>query len=273
MRRQLGLLVLLPAPAAARSTYYEGGVTVASGDYVFTERTTSVSWLTGLALEHGRTALRANVPLWFQTSTLVSSTGGGAVPSGGDGYGGAVRDGQPTTRGRGARVPVAPDAAGDFRMVIGDPMLQLSVAVAEPLETSVRASISAKVPVTSIEDFGTGEWDFGSGLSIARPLGSRWLGALDLSYWYLGDPPTLDFQDPVAVAASVTRFAGDWAFAVSGWASSPILPDYDPPLIVGAGLTRRMGFGSWSSYLSFGLTDTAADVGAAALWRVPLHAH
>jgi hypothetical protein len=34
-----------------------------------------------------------------------------------------------------------------------------------------------------------------------------------------------------------------------------------------------VGFGSWSSYLSFGLTDTAADVGAAMLWRVPLQPH
>jgi hypothetical protein len=40
--------------------------------------------------------------------------------------------------------------------------------------------------------------------------------------------------------------------------------------LVGAGLSRRLGFGVWTSSLSFGLTDTAADMGAAVFWGVPL---
>jgi hypothetical protein len=271
MRWLLSLVCLLSAsPAASLALHYEGGVSASRGDYVFTERTTSASWMTGVALESGQATLRVNLPLWFQTSTLLSMTGGGPVPSGGETRSGAVRDSGRTSGRRGARVPVGAEEIGGLRAVIGDPMVQVSLRLVETLETSLGASLSTKIPTTSPDDFGTGEWDVGGSCSLTRRIGSRWLAALDLSYWQLGDMPDLAFRNPVGGSASVTRFSGDWGFSVSGSASSAILPGYDPPVAVGGGVLRRVGAGSWGIQLSIGLSETAADVGASALWRVPL---
>ena len=130
MRRLLCLLYLLPVPAAAGPIiHYEGGITVASGDYAMSERTTSVSWMTGLALERGRVTARASVPVWFQNSTSVSMTGGGPVPSG-DGQTG--RD-TTTTTPRGRYDPGTQDTQG-FSVALGDPVLQLSLRVLDRLE-------------------------------------------------------------------------------------------------------------------------------------------
>jgi hypothetical protein len=267
----LSLVCLLPAPpAAALAIHYEGGASAARGDYVFTERTTSASWMTGLALESGRAALRASVPLWFQTSTLVSVTGGGPVPSGGEARSGAVRDSGRMAGRRGTRVPVGAGETGALRAAIGDPMVQVSLRLVETPETSLRASVSTKIPTTSPEDFGTGAWDVGGSCPLSRRVGNRWLAALDLSYWQLGDMSDLAFRNPVGGSASVTRFAGDWGFSVSGSASSAILHGYDPPVAVGGGVLRRVGAGSWGIQLSIGLSETASDVSATALWRVPL---
>jgi hypothetical protein len=154
--------------------------------------------------------------------------------------------------------------------VLGDPAFHLSFRAFERLDTNVGMWMSVKVPVASSAEFGTGEWDLGGGLSMLCIVGTRWLGALDLSYWHLGDTPALDFHDPVGSIASVTRFAGDWAIAASASVSSATIAGYDPAVAVGAGITRRVGTGSWTTHLSFGVTDTAAQLVAAVLWRVPL---
>ena len=264
MRRLWCLLWLLPVPAAAApSIHYEGGITVASGDYSLSERTTSISWMTGLALERGRVTARASIPLWLQNSTSVSITGGGAVPRG-DGQ--TVRD--TTTTFPGGRHDLVTQESQDFLLALGDPVFQLSLRVLDRLESNMSTWLSVKVPTASTTSFGTGEWDMGGGVSLGRAVGARWRAGLDVSYWLLGDTPTLDFENPLGSTASVTHFAGDWAVTVSGAASTAILPGYDPAVVLVAGVARPAGTGSWSTYLSVGLTDSAAQLGIGILWRI-----
>ena len=264
MRRLWCLLCLLPIPAAAAPIiHYEGGITVASGDYSTSERTTSISWMTGLALERGRVTARASIPLWLQNSTLVSITGGGPVPSG-DGQ--TVRD--TTTTGPGGRHDLVTQESQDFLFALGDPVLQLSLRVVDRLESSMGTWLSVKVPTASAAAFGTGKWDMGGGVSLGQAVGTRWRAGLDVYYWLLGDTPTLEFENPLGSTASVSHFAGDWAITVSGAASTAVLPGYDPAVVVVAGVARPAGTGSWSTYLSFGLTESAAQFGVGFLWRV-----
>jgi hypothetical protein len=84
-RAALVLLAALgPASLAAQGLYYEGGLSLASGTYIFAERTTSWGISSGLAATSGPVTLRASVPVYFQNTTLVSLSGpGGGIPTGG----------------------------------------------------------------------------------------------------------------------------------------------------------------------------------------------
>ncbi len=100
----VGWLALLAQPAVAQVTY-EGSFAGLTGYYLFTERTNSLIFTNGLRWRSGRLSLSANLPLWYQNTTLVSSSGGGTVPTGGPEGQGAVRDsgqanGQPGGGGR-----------------------------------------------------------------------------------------------------------------------------------------------------------------------------
>lgn len=78
--RALALAAGVTAPLAAQEVAYEGGLSAATGRYIFTERTTTWTLLAGLAYTAGRFTLRGSVPIVLQNTTLVtrSGMGGGA---------------------------------------------------------------------------------------------------------------------------------------------------------------------------------------------------
>ncbi|HEU5303994.1 MAG TPA: hypothetical protein VFU40_05065, partial [Gemmatimonadales bacterium] len=89
--RLLPLLLVLYGPAlplSAQGLYYEGGLSMARGTYIFTERTTSWSLATGFAFDRHAVTLRASLPVHLQNTTLVSLSGpGGGLPTGGSSSG------------------------------------------------------------------------------------------------------------------------------------------------------------------------------------------
>lgn len=289
-RLVVALVGVVAAPAAAQRPHYEGGVSAATGRYIFADRTTSITLSTGLAWTAGPVTIRGSVPVWLQNTTLISATPAGSIPSGGGGRNSeAVRDSSVARRRRGAggmggtggmpagsasivaaAAPVVTTAADEFRVAVGDPVLS-GVVRAGAGVVSVSAGFGVKVPVTDTSRFGTGRWDLGGSASISVRADRRTVVAVDGSYWHLGDLAELDFRDPVAATASVARLVGtSWGVALMGSAASSPIAGFPGPATVGGAVSRFSRAGIWSLTVSAGLTETSPDLGLGVSWRVRL---
>ena len=295
MRRTVlvGWLAVLAQPAVAQVTY-EGSFAGLTGYYLFTERTNSLIFTNGLRWRSGRLSLSANLPLWYQNTTLVSSSGGGTVPTGGPDAQGVVRDsgqanGQPGGGGRPAvlgdpssgastglqlargNIPAPVDAVTGYQLMLGDPLAQATVSVIPEGRVTVSATATVKVPLASTTTIGTGKWDFGGLASALWLTGNRWTLGLDVSYWYLGDLDSLDLENPLIGTLSVGRLLGyDWAASLGVSASTGSLTGFDPPLSVLASLTRLGTPSAWGVNAGVGLTETAPTFSLGAVWWIRL---
>ncbi len=269
-----GLVGLLPAPLAAQEVAWEGGVAMATGTYLFTERTTGWTLTNGVAAAAGPVAVRVSWPLLLQNSALVTSSGSTWIPTGGP-YSGMVADSgaaRGSRRGGGMQqsldVPVT--AVSGYTAALGDPTAQASVRIGS-VTRSLTLRVGAKAPLADTASFGTGRWDFGAGGALTYALGtSGFLGA-DLGWWHLGDLPELDFQDPVwgTVSGGAALGAG-WAGLLSVSGGTSALAGYDGPWSVSAGLSRLVGATMVGLSTAVGLTDTAPQLALALSWRVRL---
>jgi hypothetical protein len=176
------LILLLPAPALAQGVFLEGAVSLARGDYIYTEPTSSAAASLGLAYSTPRLTARLSVPFFLRDTRLL------------------------TVRGF---EPVEPQTtSSQYSGSLADPVVQLFMNAHRDDRTSVGLSASVKVPVLEAGDFGTGSWDVGGGLSCSRFVGDRTLVGLDLAYWHLGDLPDLDLQDTTMGTVTVGRALG-----------------------------------------------------------------
>ena len=259
----LMVATLAPLPRlAAQGVAYEGGVSVATGSYIFTTRTTSVTIATGLTYTTGRLTLRAGLPVFVQNTSLLAGSGAGMMPSGG-GSGGNVGGGGMMGGGSGSSV-------AHYRTTAGDPTVQVGWRLVNQNRTGVTLSVAAKIPVTDTTAYGTGEWDVGGTLSLThRALGRVFFG-LDVAYWHLGDLPQLNFRDPLLGTATVSRlFPPTWAGSLFVTGGTAALRGYQPPVSVGAGVTHLGGQRVlWGVTAAVGLTETAPQFSLGATWRV-----
>jgi hypothetical protein len=274
-----------------QSVYYEGGVSVASGTYIFTQRTTSLTWYNGLALSAGPLTLRATVPLYLQNTSLVTGTGTGFLPTGGS-SGGVVSDssrsrmmGHGGGQGMSAQV-VAADAAlradGDpvdapatsvtgFETSAGDPTFYANLSLFRSKPTSFSVGFGAKAPVTDTTGLGSGEWDVGGSISLYRRIGSATLLGVDLSYWRLGDLPELDLRNPVTGAISVSHLlAKGWGGSISVTGSTSVIDAFENAYSAGVALTRMGSRGALGITASVGFTETTPDFAVGLNWRLAL---
>ena len=284
---------MLARPVQAQSLDYTGGVQSWTGAYIFTERTTSFALLTGLSLDLERLRLTATIPLLYQNSTAVSYVGGVPVPTGGPDAA-AVRQrepgrkvpmgGRPQGPGMGGRGPAGAMTAGvmaaatevaapgDYRVDVGDPLLAADVALHDGagLLRHVGLQLLAKVPVADVASgIGTGQWDYGAGLSLGLGGDNTFLLA-DASYWVVGDLPDLQLRNTISYAVSLGRSlrGGDWSVHGSVLGSSSVIANAAAPLSLGLGLgyapRRTLGI---NVGVSVGVTEAAPDVTSFVGWR------
>jgi len=271
----LALVAVLTTPVAAQSVSYEGGLGVASGNYIFTVPTTTWSLLTGAAVEAGPLTVRASVPVYVQNTVLITASGVGRLPSGGS-WSGTVADsgrhggGSGSRRGGPRLTPPASTVTG-YRVAVGDPLVTGMWRVTAGARTTVAIGAGAKVPVADTATFGTGAWDVGVLASVTTTLGAAGYGGLDVSYWHLGDLPDLNFVDPVTATASLGRvFGAGWGGSVFLTGGTASVSGYDAPLLVGASVTRLGLPAAWGVGISVGLSDAVAAWAANLTWRIRL---
>lgn len=282
----LVLALMGPAlPLAAQGLYYEGGLAVARGAYIFTERTTSWSLFTGLAFDKNRVTLHASLPVHLQNTTLVSLSGpGGRLPTGGSSSGvvadsGAARkrrsEGGDGLRASGqagmGRVEVPSSAVTGYEASVGDPTAELAWRALDGQRTGLSVSLLAKVPVADTASFGTGQWDVGSSIAVSQALGGWGRLGLDVTHWKLGDLSSLDLRDPVYGSASVSYLKQNaWLGEISLSAGTSTLDGYDGPIWIGGSIAQVSRRGSWAMGGAVGLSETTPDFTLNLRWKVNL---
>lgn len=280
------VLVCLVTAAHAQEAAYEGGLSVATGRYIFTERTTSWALLSGLAVTLGRVSLRATVPVFAQNTTLITGSPTGRVPTGGSSSGavadsgrdrqgggrgssGAMSEAGAVTVARGPPVSTPPSATTGYRVVVGDPTAQGTARLIQSGGTTVSTGITVKLPITDTTAFGTGNWDAGAMVSIMQIVSPIVLSA-DVAYWWFGDMPELELRDGPWGTLSVSGVLGAWALTASGSVGTATLAGFERPVSLSASVGRLAGGTLWSFTASVGLTETAPDLSLAASWRIGL---
>ena len=257
--------ILAAAPSSAFEVSYEGSVQFDTGEYFFEERANSFYFYNGLDLDMGRLNLSANVPIIIQDSPWITFTGSGLVPGGGGVS--AYAD----SRGR---IPPR-DSTGAIDMGLGDLYLTGGLVLIETAgkRPGVQLNGSIKAPVANEnEGFGTGEWDFGAGLSISSFLGGLFLAG-EASYWMFGDMPDLEFDDVISYSFSIGKplSRGKTGLIASIYGYTDTFEDIAGPIQVALGFNylTESGSGLMAS-VAVGLTESAPDLSITAGWSVPL---
>lgn len=267
------LLALAPAPVGAQGLAYEGGLGVATGEYIFTARTTAWTVSSGLSVRAGRFTLRATAPLFLQNTTLLTGSGAGMMPSGGPSSGMVQDSGSGGMMGGGGgrhRLSMPASAVTGYRLAIGDPAVQLAWHILDDA-TALTASVAAKVPLTDTTAFGTGAWDVGGTVSFTRHFGAADFVGVDVAYWRLGDLPELDFRNPLLGTVSAGRAVGaGWAASVFVSGGTAALRGYAAPVSLGLTTARLATPAMWGVTAAIGLTETTPDVAVSLNWRVRL---
>lgn len=281
----LSLLGALPGgPLASQGAYWENGLSVSSGRYYFSERTTTWTLTTGAAFQRGALTLRATLPAYLQNTTLLTSGLAGPLPTGGGGpASGALQDSSNARKARhsgggagpmlarmmsGGAVEVPASSVTGYTVRLGDPTAQLSLWPQRSSSTALGFTATVKVPATND---GTGAWDVGGSVGIAQTVGGRLLLMLDAGYWHLGDLPELDLQDPWLGSASAgVMLGGGWACSLSGSAARSVVAGFDDSYGVGAGVTHVGRTGSVGVTAMVGLTESTADFTIGVSWRQAL---
>ncbi len=281
--RVLVFAVLLTAfnwQATAQNLTYNGSAQYATGDYFFTERTGSFFVSNGLSVSGGSITLSINVPYIVQSSPWISYSAHGLLATGGPGSGtvsGRGSEGMGMGTGKGRKVdPGDADTVSYTRASFGDPNISgtFRIFTSQDRRTSLQASASVKFPLADPSNgFGTGAWDFGSGLSFAQRLGSHYIWLVNAMYWQLGDMDDLEFKNPVSFSSGLGRvFAGSkWMVSANIYGYTKILDEADPPLSTGlsssVGITDKVQL---SANLVIGLSESVSDLSMGLGWSVRL---
>lgn len=290
---------------AAQHLTYSGSTLYSNGDYLFPERTTSVSITSGLTLTSGRVGVSAAVPIIYQDSPWVSYSTIGPVPSGGpdngavseqrgrpsEGNGGSGSGSGSSSGGSGGgrstsenvatatsagKKVVVSDTTSYESTGLGDPSIRATVtAIREGAgRPGVQAAFGVKIPIADVErGFGTGAWDVGAGVSLSKKIKSRFL-FLDFMYWNLGDMDDLVLKNAVsyrlAVGSLVANARGAVLASITGL--TRIIDGADPPIEVGL-LTSYYTTAKSSIAVgtSFGLSESSPDFALSIGWNIGLN--
>lgn len=264
------LFVTLAAasPVPGTSVAYTGSLQFATGNYIFDQNTNGYYFFNGLSFSAGRFSFSGSLPVIFQSTPYVSYSSVGMLPSGGS-ESSAVSGRQ----GRGQ--VVLPEPVDFEQFGLGDPLLHVELEVFKGGKSipSVRLTAGIKVPLADInKGFGTGEWDYGGGLSLSKAFGKTFV-FVDLSYWIMGDLPELELKDTVSygIALGQSLAGGKFALLASFSGYTRIIAEVEPPSVVGLGLSYRID--SKKSFMvnsTFGLTESTPDFSVSLGWRIGL---
>lgn len=272
-------IVLLAAPAFGQRAALTGTVQFARGTYFFTEPTDSVFVVAGLDVAAGPVRVSVSLPLSWQSQPWLVPGAHVIIPSGGAQYAAVGRSlqgrGKGGAHGDPAPVVLAPTETTGWTSGIGDPLGRVDVTVVRGTARRPTVSLAGgfKAPLADVASgLGTGEWDYGGGLSIAQPV-ARILALVDVFYWRLGDLPDLVLEDTVSYSLGVGTLLHGGRLSVIGSLSG------STQILEGTAAARSAGLAlsflasanrSLTVGVTAGLTETAPDYTVWLGWRIAM---
>lgn len=289
-------ILLAAGCVKAQQVSYSGSFQYATGSYFFDENTQSFSLANGLSISGEKMTVSFNVPFIIQNSPWVSYGVAGYIPTGGPDHK-TVRDssgrgqGQGGQDGRNKLMPntgepaltklknndevVLPDTSSYKQASLGDPNVYANFKIYSSTSgaTSLQLNTGLKIPLADpTSGFGTGEWDYGMGLSLSQRIGNFFLIA-DFMKWWFGDLPDLELKDPVTYSLGLGKSLGDgnWLANITYSGYTEIIDGYDPPKSINIGighfLSQRV---SINSSLALGLSESSSDFSLGFGWMIKL---
>ncbi|MCG2588835.1 hypothetical protein [Rhodohalobacter sulfatireducens] len=273
----------------AQQVSYHGNVQYATGSYFFDESTSSFSASNGLGYVGDKFSVSFSVPFIVQNSPWISYSAAGQLPTGGPQHGGLAdstgrRPGKGGKNGNGSKnqygsgsystpilvaeseeVPITlPDTTSYTQSSFGDPNIYASLKLYSSGSGSSNIQLNSgfKIPFADPNNgFGTGEWDYGVGISLSQRFGKFFMYT-NFMRWWLGNMPDLELKDPLTYSAGLTRTFGQGKWFINSTFSgyTEIIKDYDPPmnLSFGVGLFASNRI-SLNSTFTLGLSESSAD--------------
>lgn len=148
---------------------------------------------------------------------------------------------------------------------IGDVFVRANYALVEQRNKwpSITVGALGKIPIARAADgFGTGEWDAGVFLSMARFANNFYIST-SLGYLWFGDPPGVTYADPLSYSVGVGRtfVGGRLGVLLLYSGTGRILETYEAPRQIGMGVNWRASnrFGVFTNFFH-GLSETVPDL-------------
>lgn len=286
---------------SAQNVSYTGNMQYATGSYFFDENTQSLSFSNGLSISGKKFTLSFSAPLILQSSPWVSYNATGYLPTGGPehrglrdssgggsgnnmgGFASTLADpNKPADAtlqqhgGGGMRNKVdLPDTSSYNQASFGDPNVygNFKLYTSATGATAFQLNAGVKIPLADPNSgYGTGEWDYGAGLSVSQRIGNYFLMA-DFMKWWFGDFTDLKLQDPIAYSLGIGRSlgGGSWLVNASYSGYTEIIDGYDPPQTLNLGIgyfvTPKVAV---NTTLTAGLSESTADFMFGLGWMIGL---
>jgi len=291
----LGAAWVLAVPQVqAQDTRVSGGVSfrLTSGTFGG-EQTTSILYAPAIVrLDAGRVELVAFFPYlsvenaagalydggWIPMQGAVNGAPNVGVPVGGMGGGhmGGGMMGGGTSQPSGTPLPPSTGVAVASVSGFGDIVGSAGYRLVDNLLTGMQLVVAARIkfPTASApRGLGTGRTDVGAAATVRKRFGSGWLYG-EVGYLVLGEPAGTDLRNALTWAAGGGRRLASRVFLLaSAFGNTAVLPGYDSPAEVGAGIGVRLAESLYFTAIpSVGLSHASPSYGvtfgvSTDLWR------
>jgi hypothetical protein len=232
-----GALLLLDSPVDAQWRY-SAYVQANAGNYLYTATARNYYLSQGLQYRRERWTIEANVSLVARNGDTLRVQGEGMMSG---------------------------NESVSMNSGIGDVFVRANYALAEQRNAWPSVTIGAlcKIPTASaIDGFGTGEWDAGVFLTLAR-FRNNFYAFASIVYPWFGDPPGVKYADPLSYSIGVGRtFVGNRLGVLALYSGTGrILDEYEAPRQAGMGFNWLASnrFGVFTNFFG-GLSETVPDL-------------
>jgi len=165
------------------------------------------------------------------------------------------------------QAPIKKENVGTTQSGLGDVRLAADFYLLKGTPTRPWVTFSPFVKLATADEsegLGTGENDYGAGLGLVVPLGTRWQGYGDANYQVTGDPPGFDYRNVRKVGAGLGRSLSSRVIWETYYEErNSLLEGVVDQRDVSFGFRVAAGEGGgYALYFFKGLSDSAEDWGA-----------
>jgi hypothetical protein len=235
----IGVILLMNVPVQAGEIIVSGLLKRNSGKYVYSDNTNTTYLYSTLKYKTDHYFVSVGLPFIAQNTDLITHMGGGIIPSE---HG---HDDQSSDEGHNHGM-FSGGQMGDHAMnwAIGDIYFNFEKPMFNEMQYIPSFSFTAliKFPTASTEkNLGTGEIDYGFGISANKNLGLIY-GFWDINYYFLGDPNGFDLKNPIGFGLGLGFPASNNRLSLLAYYSgyTEILPGIEPPRELSINISYRL---------------------------------